>query len=149
MNADQAPDRIPRRGMLKRIGAGAAVVWAAPVLTSMHTPAFAASGGLCGPDQGCGGCCAILNNYDGCLAGPSSSTICNCGLGCFDGLTTEGVCQNFQNTFCCCAQPCSNSNDCPPGQQCLCADACNACGFSICVSCCGHNCCYPGCDAPG
>src|SRR5919198_2408894 len=39
--------------MLKRIGAGAAIAWTAPVLTSMRTPAFAQSG--CGPEP-CTGC---------------------------------------------------------------------------------------------
>src|SRR3989442_7962121 len=143
MHSDQAEHRISRRKMLKRIGAGAAVAWSSPVLTSIRTPAFAASGGgLCGPDQGCGGRCATLNGSTGCLDAPSSSVgLCNCGLECFDGLTTEGVCQNFQNTFCgCCVTPCTNSSDCPPGQQCLCSQ--NGCGMSICLSCCGANCCF-------
>src|SRR2546428_6130851 len=106
MESDQAEHRISRRRMLKRIGAGAAVVWSAPILTSIRTPAFAASGGLCGPDQGCGGRCVTLNGSPGCLDGPSATMTCNCGLGCFDGLTTEGVCQNFNNTFCgCCVTP--------------------------------------------
>ncbi len=50
------PDRpeiegISRRRMLKRIGAGAAIAWSAPVLTSFRAPAFAVSP-VC---QGCGG----------------------------------------------------------------------------------------------
>jgi hypothetical protein len=32
---------ISRRAMLKRIGAGAAIAWSAPVLSSFRTPAFA------------------------------------------------------------------------------------------------------------
>jgi hypothetical protein len=36
-------ESISRRRMLKRIGAGAAVAWTAPVLTSIRTPAFAAT----------------------------------------------------------------------------------------------------------
>jgi hypothetical protein len=34
-------DAISRRKMLKRMGAGAAVAWSAPILTSVSTPAFA------------------------------------------------------------------------------------------------------------
>jgi hypothetical protein len=33
--------RITRRKALKRIGAGAAVAWSAPIITSLSTPAFA------------------------------------------------------------------------------------------------------------
>jgi hypothetical protein len=33
--------KLSRRRMLKRIGAGAAVAWSAPVLSSLRTPAFA------------------------------------------------------------------------------------------------------------
>jgi hypothetical protein len=40
---DDSIGRIPRRRMLKRIGAGAAVAWTAPVITSLHTSAFAQS----------------------------------------------------------------------------------------------------------
>src|SRR5437762_6066682 len=48
-NPEMARDGISRRKMLKRIGAGAAVAWTAPIITSMRTPAFAASGGACSP----------------------------------------------------------------------------------------------------
>lgn len=39
-------DSISRRTMLKRLGAGAAVAWSVPVLTSLRTPAFAQYGGV-------------------------------------------------------------------------------------------------------
>src|SRR2546427_9333835 len=38
---------VSRRRMLKRIGAGAAVAWTAPILTSIHTPAFAQGSAEC------------------------------------------------------------------------------------------------------
>jgi hypothetical protein len=48
-------DGISRRKMLKRIGAGTAVAWTAPILTSIRTPAFAQSGGQCDcPPTSCG-----------------------------------------------------------------------------------------------
>jgi hypothetical protein len=34
-------NRISRRRMLKRVGAGAAIAWSAPILSSLRTPAFA------------------------------------------------------------------------------------------------------------
>jgi hypothetical protein len=37
----KSPGSVSRRAMLKRIGAGAAVAWSAPVITSIRTPAFA------------------------------------------------------------------------------------------------------------
>jgi hypothetical protein len=43
MEPGQFEDKLSRRRLLKRIGAGAAVAWSAPVLTSFHAPAFAAS----------------------------------------------------------------------------------------------------------
>ena len=46
---------ISRRRLLKRIGAGAAVAWTAPILTSVRTPAFAqGSAPVCAP--GCPEC---------------------------------------------------------------------------------------------
>ena len=44
MDEDQRSDGLSRRRLLKRAGATAALAWSAPVLTSMGTPAFAASG---------------------------------------------------------------------------------------------------------
>jgi extensin-like protein len=43
MEPNESRDGISRRKMLKRIGAGAAVVWTAPILTSVRVPAYAAS----------------------------------------------------------------------------------------------------------
>jgi hypothetical protein len=48
-------EEISRRRMLKRIGAGAAVAWSAPILTSIRTPAFAQYGG-CSPGSSCFAC---------------------------------------------------------------------------------------------
>src|SRR5712691_7885762 len=46
---DQEPDRISRRRLLKQLGAGTAVAWSAPVLTSMRTPVFAQASPICAP----------------------------------------------------------------------------------------------------
>src|SRR2546422_11153148 len=39
---------LSRRKMLKRIGAGAAIAWTTPILSSVHTPAFAQASPHCG-----------------------------------------------------------------------------------------------------
>jgi hypothetical protein len=69
---ERAPKGISRRSMLKRIGAGAAIAWSAPVLTSIRTPAFAQYGECA---QGCPTCqfgppcrgCACVGVPDECF----------------------------------------------------------------------------------
>lgn len=69
----QLPQSISRRSMLKRIGAGAAVAWTAPVLTSLRTPAFAQQyvcpGGCpqCQFGQPCLTDCACVGIPDECI----------------------------------------------------------------------------------
>src|SRR5439155_7680230 len=121
-------DGISRRRMLKRIGAGAAIAWTAPIVTSLHTPAFAATGGGKCAGSGCAGCGPILTGNPGCSTGS-----CTGNLGCFVSLNTEGACTSFQNIFCSCLSPCSSSSDCSNGDQCLCSN--NGCGGSFCVPC--------------
>lgn len=121
MNSDQAPDRISRRKMLKRMGAGAAVVWTAPVVMSLQAPAFAALSVVCPPETGCSSC---VDN-GGCRDGPP---------GCFKGLSTEGECLCFVNAHCSGLMPCSSSSECSPGWHCICPQ--NGCGMSLCVPCC-------------
>ena len=47
MEEEVRENQVSRRKMLKRIGAGAAVAWTAPILTSIRTPAFAAGSAGC------------------------------------------------------------------------------------------------------
>jgi hypothetical protein len=121
MNSDQAPDRISRRRMLNRMGAGAAVVWTAPVVTSLQAPAFAAPSLAC-PETGCSSCVDVGGS---CQGGPP---------GCFKGLSTEGECLCFVNAICSGLTPCRSSSECSPGWHCLCPQ--NGCGMSVCVPCC-------------
>jgi len=121
---------ISRRKMIRRIGAGAAVAWTAPILTSIKTPAFAAYVTPC-PDSCAGGDfgpCSPPQN--GCPTGS-----CTGGLGCFAQHDVEGQCHCFQNIFCTCVSPCNSSSDCGPRQRCT--D--NGCGRT-CLDCCGENC---------
>jgi hypothetical protein len=98
MNGERpkSEDRHPisRRRMLKRIGAGAAVAWTAPILTSIRTPAFAQSA-VCAA-----GCPA-------CQFGPPCST-CNCV-----GIPVECFCSNIG--VCQAQTPiCATDADCVP-----------------------------------
>jgi len=111
---DAQPTPVSRRRMLKRIGAGAAVAWSAPILTSMRVPAFAQYGGncepakqFCGPpDPRCGvpGVACPLPN--GCAVGACTLQLDNSCL-CWD--------------FAVCTSPnpiCQSDADCGPGFKC-------------------------------
>ena len=116
MDSDPAGDRISRRRMLKRIGTGAAVVWTAPVLTSIRTPAFA-FGSLnspCDPGQTCQGCdefryCHRPSNC-GCLPRQPSGE-------CYCGDLKDGYCSSFQT--------CNIDADCTQGGVCVFSCGCH------------------------
>jgi hypothetical protein len=124
---------ISRRKMLKRIGAGAAVAWSAPILTSIRTPAFAQYDNPC-PDTGCPG-----ELFEPCTGNPPGCQTGSCteNLGCFKGDDFEGRCHCYQNIFCSCVQACNSSADCGPRQFCM---PNTGCGGSACINCCGEGC---------
>jgi hypothetical protein len=126
---------ISRRRMIKRIGAGAAIAWSAPILTSIRTPAFAQNyDGIC-PDTGCPG-----ENFQPCSSGDNGceTGACTGGLGCFKVDDTEGACHCAQNIFCSCVVACSSSSDCGTDQFCVANTGCGSGG--VCVNCCGTGC---------
>ena len=106
MEDESTAKSISRRSMMKRIGAGTAVVWAAPVLTNLASPAnaqfnygtctdCAVDGDNCGGQVACGntGSCSCLRTSDG---------------GCF--------CHEFSS---CGALPtCTQQSDCQAGWAC-------------------------------
>jgi hypothetical protein len=127
---------ISRRRMLKRIGAGAAVSWSAPALTSLRAPAFAQTppagcepagcpncgcdpgivcglAAFCNPD-GCRGSCLCVNNND--------QTACDC--------------KAFPSNFCADYPPCESDADCPVVGQCCMRTCCPA---GICMDPCTSN----------
>jgi len=127
--ANEPKQGISRRKLLKQIGAGAAVAWTAPVLTSIRTPAFAASppGKACDPGQACSPQCTppacMGNSKCGCqLTSPDNGAICQClALVAFNPPPYCGV------------TPCPNGQpDCPSGMTCVqtcCGQACTSdCG---------------------
>ena len=103
-------DGVSRRTMLKRIGAGAAVAWTAPILTSIRSPAFAQSVCDC-PECACSDAspvCGSDANGD-CFCAPEQGT---------------GECTCISNAFGsggACGGP-----TCPPGEACIrhCSDGC-------------------------
>jgi hypothetical protein len=103
---------ISRRRMLKRIGAGAAVAWSAPVITSLSSPAFAQTTPRCEVDWQCGDPIDVCGEGDG--------EICVCDL------DTEG--RSFcWNDFSCGdpnAVPCNSSDDCAGNPFPRCASSC-------------------------
>jgi hypothetical protein len=97
--------------MLRRIGAGAAIAWTAPVLSSLRTPAFAAQ-------YGCASTCT-----DCYTCGLSAPCRLDCSAGfhaCLCSHTTEGDCFCAQNQFPVFPpQACTSSTQCPTGQRCV------------------------------
>ena len=111
----QDSNSVSRRTMLKRMGIAGAVAWVTPVVTSLNTPAFAASGptGNCSP----GGTCA-----SGFVQCGAVGTACFCfttptGAGCGALASCDGL------------DACGPNLDCPPGFICE-IDSC--CGTPVC-----------------
>jgi hypothetical protein len=124
---DERPDpgarRVSRRAILKRLGAGAAVAWTAPVVLSMKVPAFAASpagcvdcaGTGCGDNPSCGpnGDCFLQCRADG------SECVCLSPNGFCFGCASDADCAQFGSGYVCtqscicattgCAAPCGSS----------------------------------------
>jgi hypothetical protein len=125
----EVTDGISRRRMLKRIGAGAAIAWSAPVLTSIRTPAFAQTRpgpgpSPCDPGQTCAACPFLQSCH--------SNSNCQCWQ-----LSTD------QGPGCTCTAFvafCGDTPLCPGGQ----ADCDAALPGSRCVeTCCGRICTPP------
>jgi hypothetical protein len=131
MNSDRpsrsSEDIISRRRVLKRIGAGAAIAWSAPILTSIRTPAFAESppSPHCDPRELCpipdcdvirpcqSGNCACFRNVD--------TNFCWCGD------LKDGFCESFN--------PCETGADCASGEVCV----ATCCPTGICMPSCGSS----------
>lgn len=121
------PEGVSRRRMLKRIGAGAAVAWTAPILTSIRTPAFAQGyASPCDPGAPC-----------------DLNMPCNFAIPCKNGNPNCNCWVNSAHTFCWCGnledcglhQPCGPGDSCPSGQVCV-------------ENCCGKL-CYAPCNLSG
>jgi hypothetical protein len=126
---NESASGISRRRLLKRIGAGAAVAWTAPVVTSMRTPAFAQ-----GSPAGC-------DRNDNC--GCDVNKPCNVHIPCGPG----GTCACWvhpSSQVCLClffVEFCGGPPTCPGGSDSECQP-----GFCCTRSCCGLY-CFPPCGA--
>ena len=130
----ERPGEISRRRMLRRIGAGAAIAWAAPVLTSLRLPAFAQAGSPacaeCPADCSLGTLCSDVIPC-ACAGGP---TACGCysqGACLFEGgviCESDADCEPFLGSDARCA-PCA-----PPFSGCgpaTCWQPCGSGGGSV------------------
>lgn len=107
MDQDKPVSGISRRSLLKRIGAGTAIAWSAPILSSLRTPAFASHyPGHC--DTPCPAC---LPN-----ACQTTPFICAC----FPPVRPpDGPCVCTFPRFCADAGFCFDDSGCPAGQTCV------------------------------
>jgi hypothetical protein len=134
---EELQNPISRRRMLKRVGAGAAIAWSAPILSSLRTPAFAqAYPTRCqgGPGTGCA------------VGGDHCGGQVDCGEGCSCLATSAGDC--FCHQFVSCGNAgvtaCTSDADCGPSQTNPRGE-----GWRCASSCCGTNLCHPPCGAEG
>ena len=112
-----------RRSLLKKIGAGGAMVWAAPIITSA-SPVGGQLSACPAVDWNCfNGDPLVFCTFPGPPIG-----ICICD----NDTEGNGFCLN--DVFCSDVPTCVSSGDCPPGWRCV-ADTC--CGVPICAPPCG------------
>ena len=127
----ESEKEISRRSLLKKIGTGAAIAWAAPVLSSFGARAYASTKGCITCDGGPGTGCSV--GGDDCFGQVDCSppgNFCTCLR------TTEDTCFCHQPQSCTGLQPCTASTDCPSGWACT-------------YSCCGGPYCLPPCTGGG
>jgi hypothetical protein len=132
-HADNPVGSVTRRRMLGRIGATSALVWSAPILTSISSPAFAQASPRCeahnlfcgddGPDCAERGC-----QPEGCPVGRCTVLI-------------DGDCLCWQVIACRTAEPpiCQTDSDCPFNARCA---PITDCPGNPCV---GQRACYTPC----
>ncbi len=124
---DVPAEGISRRRVLKRIGAGAAVAWTAPILISIRTPAFAQPYGIvpCDPGQLCTPDCDVQRP---CMQ-PKRCL-------CFRDVDTSACVCVREGAFCETFTPCASGADCPSNEVCV-------------ATCCPTGICMRGCGAGG
>jgi hypothetical protein len=127
---DPSVEGISRRRMLKRIGAGAAIAWSAPVLTSLRSPAFGQTTpptGECDLSTGCNSnTCSACPFLESC----QDNSNCQCWMASPDN-GNVCVCKAF-------VAFCGDTPLCPNGQQ-DCTDA-GVPDYCCVQTCCGQLC---------
>jgi len=116
---------ISRRGLLAKAAVGGAVVWSAPILTTLATSASASSG----TPSGCQ-----------CPSDPCNTVFCGSTGACVCGKAVEGDCFCYEPDICDNVIACSSTADCSqlgPGFRCVASCGCAAVGkANVCVSAC-------------
>jgi len=123
---DVSEDGISRRRMLKRIGAGAAVAWSAPILTSIRTPAFAQSPIVSPCDENAP--CDLNTPCNVAIPCHNGNPLCNCWV-----MQDRSACWCGDLDACSNHQPCANTGDCPSGQVCV-ENCCGTLCYAPCSS---------------
>jgi hypothetical protein len=120
MDSEMPEKGVSRRDLLKKLGAGAAVAWSAPIITSFGTKAFADSvhRNRCNPPCAYPRLCCT--NCPGALDG-----LC----GCSDDV--EGRCVCWTNAFCDDLAGCTTSADCGTRERCIRGTGCGFAGKCI------------------
>jgi hypothetical protein len=125
MEEDRIAEKITRRRLIKRLGAGTAVAWLTPVISSLGSRAEA------------GQCCQCSGSTCDWVCG---GTLCQCGVGCgplgagYCSHDVDGNCFCWEDTFCSEVSDCTQNADCPPGYACV-PDTC--CELPKCLPGCG------------
>jgi hypothetical protein len=124
---DVGREGLTRRRALKRIGAGAAVVWSTPILTSLRSSAFAQSGPCAG--------------HSDCLQGCNGHLPCNNGCFCMQR-HSDKACVCIGQGLC---ADCSQDSDCDPitGPGSTCVDVDQNAGCCVGIS---NTACQPPCS---
>jgi hypothetical protein len=115
---------VSRRSALKKIGAGAAIAWSAPVIMSIGEPAFAQQAGTPAPCN-----CVRPCGFVACAGGVSclcQPTMPKGGTGC--ACVEDG---GVRGLFC------QSNADCPPLSACISED-CFGGGLTVCRPLCGQ-----------
>jgi len=119
-------NRISRRKALKRMGAGAAIAWSAPVLSSLRTPAFAQPyPPRCDPTD-----CEFVCGQGFVVCGQGSQ-----GFDCVCDHDLQDNCLCLNDAFCSDLAACGPAGECPSGTHCIPTSCCDT---PICAFDCGQ-----------
>jgi len=132
---EEHAEPISRRRALKRLGVGTAVVWSAPILTTIRTPAFAqyptCSPAFCGPQ------------FTFCEPGAEVCPLPQLCSAAICSVMNDNTCICWDFAFCTSPNPvCDSDDDCGPGLKCGPTEP-------DCDPCAGRVACYHPCGVGG
>ena len=137
MDDERDEKGLSRRDVIRRAAVVGAVAWTVPAISSISTPAFAASpaAGSCPGGSTCGGDFCFGQG----ICGSGNCVLDECG--CAQIVGNESSCFCYCNALCADQTQCPNGQaDCPAGQTCV---------HSCCDSVLGTPVCFDPCPNPG